>query len=143
MQRPATGMPAMLAVAWGLAAVSGVMAQTGSLPAEDVAAIEQLLSQRADLVQARDWAPWWEIYEEDALFVPPEGSPALLADWAAVYEPSDFKVEEFTGRVEEIDGRGHLAFLRASNVEVTRPEGVEPDSLTGTFVWLVRKRPDG
>jgi ketosteroid isomerase-like protein len=118
--------------------------EVGKLSQEDVEAIEQLVDQRAAVIHARDWEPWWAIYEKDALFIPPWGSPITLRDWTATQEPADLNMVEYSAEIEEIDGCGDLAYLRARYVEVmSSTEGVEPHPHPGTFVWLLRKRADG
>lgn len=127
-----------------LAACRSQAPPVGNLSEEDVAAIERLVSQREASARAPTWDPLWEIYERDALFVPPYGSPISVGEWTAAHDPSDVDVVEFSAEIQEIDGRGDLAFLRGTYVEVmSMTEGVEPHPHTGTFVWLVRKKPDG
>jgi len=128
----------------GLSACRPPAQEAGPLSDEDVAAIKELVSLRAALAQAPNWDAWWAVYERDALFVPPYGAPYAIADWMSAYDSSEINVAEFSAEIEEIDGRGDLAYLRARYLEVmSMTEGAEPQPLTGTYVWLLRKKPDG
>ena len=118
--------------------------EAGPLSEEDVAAIEASLDAFTEAILAGDWAGVAAWYTENAVFMLPngaalEGRAAILA-WLEPVPP----IAQREATILEVDGRGDLAFVRASYSETYTIEGTpEPIHDTGKYVEIWRKQPDG
>jgi uncharacterized protein (TIGR02246 family) len=127
-----------------LAACQAPAPEAAPLSEEDVGAIKASTDSFVEALLAGDWAAFAALYTEDAVVMPPnvpvvEGRVALQA----FLEPlSRFTQVELT--IVQIDGRGDLAFVRATYSETFIVEGTpEPIHDTGKYVQIWRQQPDG
>jgi len=120
----------------------------GQLPAELTAAdIEAIRAVDADLARtgaAGDWEAFVALYTEDAMLLPPNapaatGRSAIRDHFASLPPINVFDIE-----VEEIVGRGDLAFVRGTYLlELAPPGAPTPIRDSGKFIEIRRKQPDG
>jgi ketosteroid isomerase-like protein len=119
--------------------------EAGPLSDEDVAAINDLAQRWAQLEKAGDWAGVAALHTDDAVWMPPNENivegPAAMRAWA---EEGEVNVLELSSSIAEIDGRGDLAYLRASYTWTFEAAGLEePITDVGKWVAVLRKQPDG
>jgi uncharacterized protein (TIGR02246 family) len=109
-----------------------------------VAAIEASSAAFVEAVLAGDWAAVAAFYTEDAVLMFPnepvvEGRVAIQAFFELF--PS---ITQFEPTIVQMDGRGDLAFVRATYAMIYIVEGTpEPTHDTGKYVEIWRKQPDG
>jgi uncharacterized protein (TIGR02246 family) len=127
-----------------LAACQAPAPEAGPLSEEDVAAITASTDSFVEALLAGDWAAFAALYTEDAVFMSPnvpvvEGRVAIQA----FLEPFPrFTQAELT--IVQIDGRGNLAFVRATYSMTILVEGTpEPTHDTLKHVEIWRKQPEG
>jgi len=127
-----------------LAACQAPAPEVGPLPEEDVAAITASSAAFVEAVLAGDWAAVAAFYTEDAVLMFPnelvvEGRMAVQAFFDLF--PS---ITQFEPTIVQIEGRGDLAFVRATYSMTILVEGTpEPTHDTGKYVEIWRKQPDG
>jgi len=127
-----------------LAACQAPAPEVGPLSEEDVAAIKASSAAFVEAVLAGDWAAVAAFYTEDAVLMFPsepvvEGRMAVQAFFELF--PS---VTQFEPTIVQIDGRGDLAFVRATYSMTILVEGTpEPTHDAGKYVEIWRKQPDG
>lgn len=134
----------VLLAALALALASTACQQAAPLSEEDLAAIDQASESYKQAVLAGDWEVWAAFYTEDAVIMP-TGQPAVrgrdaIRAWGEAFPTI---VEWTTDRVE-VDGRGDLAYVRATFSMTVEAEGeAEPVSERGKYLEIWRKQPDG
>ncbi len=117
--------------------------EVGPLSEQDVEAIRSTREAYVQAVLAGDSGATVAQFTEDAVLMPPnqplvEGRP----DIGAWYTP--FTVTEYTVTEAQVDGRGGLAYDRGTYSVTFSTEGMpEPVSVTGKYVHILRKQPDG
>lgn len=119
-------------------------AAPAGLSAADQAAIRAADDAAAQHIIAKDWAGWAGDFTEDAILMPPNGDPVMgpagIKAWAEAFPPfTDFKVT-----LEEVEGRGDLAYGRGTYSMVISPPGAPapiPDH--GKYLAIYRKQADG
>ncbi len=127
-----------------LAACQAPAPEVGPLSEEDVAAIKASSAAFVEAVLAGDWSAVAAMYTEDAVLMFPnepavEGRVAVQAFFELF--PSN---TQFEPTIVQIDGRGDLAFVRATYSMTILVEGTpEPTHDTGKYVEIRRKQPDG
>jgi uncharacterized protein (TIGR02246 family) len=135
---------AALALALASTACQPPAQEAAGLSEEDVATIAASPDAFAEAMLAGDWAAVAALYTEDAVFMHPnrpavEGRAAIQARMEQLRP-----FEQFEATIVEIDGRGDLAFVRATYSETYTVEGTpEPIHDTGKYVEIWRKQPDG
>jgi uncharacterized protein (TIGR02246 family) len=115
-----------------------------ALSDEDVAAIKASTKAFMQAVRSEDSAAGAALYTEDAVLMPP--NQPMVQGRAAIqtWKEASPTYTEFNLTVEEIDGRGDLAFVRGTYSLAVVPEGApEPIQDTGKYVEIRRKQPDG
>lgn len=115
-----------------------------ALSDEDVAAIKASTEAYMQAARSEDSAARAALYTEDAVLMPP--NQPMVQGRAAIQEWSEALPTEmeFNLTVEEIDGRGDLAFVRGTYSLAVVPEGApEPIKDTGKFIEIRRKQEDG
>jgi len=116
--------------------------ETAGLSDEDVASITAVTEATEKAEEAGDWAALAALGTEDFVWMPPndrilEGQEAIVA----YTEESGFQFEEVSTSITEIDGRGDLAYFRAT-YSLTFA-GEEPFTDVGKWIAILRKQPDG
>lgn len=114
------------------------------LTAEQIEAIQAISDalERAD--NAGDWDAVAALYTQDAILLPPN-APAVtgrsaIREFFASLPP----INSFNLQVEEIVGRGDLAYVRGTYSMELAPAGApEPIRDTGKYIEIRRKQADG
>ncbi len=110
---------------------------------DDTEAIRKLVEEDADAVRRADWDSLSSLFAEDAVRMPPNQAPITgrkaIRSWLQTFP----QVDDFTIRVEEIDGRGDLAFLRASYTVSLGRKSANPVRDTGSLLAILKKQADG
>jgi len=117
--------------------------EAGPLSDDDVAAIKASIEAYMQAVRSEDSAATAALYTENAVLMPPNES--MIQGRAAIqtWEEAGPITTEFNLTVEEIDGRGDLAFVRGTySITVVLEGAPEPIQDTGKYVEIRRKQPD-
>ena len=141
-----------------LAGLSVMLAGAGCQPAPpasaplsqaDRAAIEAFHEKFLEAERANDWEAVAALMAEDAVIMP-MGSPVLdgpagyLAYVTPLVEDYGVVVTDFVGEIQEIDGRGDIAYLRTTWSHSVTMDGVpEPIAEAGKQLIILRRQPDG
>lgn len=139
---------AALSLVSTVAACAVPPSDTAALSDEDLAAMK-LLGEKTvvDQLLAKDWEAFAAGFTEDAVrMVPNEPAHigrAAIEEWAiANWDAVTFT--EGTQTLEEVEGRGDLAFARLSySFTVEVPGMDEPITDVGKGIVILRKQPDG
>lgn len=116
----------------------------GALSVEDTEAIRAIGEQFVRFMLARDFDALVRLYTEDGVFMPP-GRPPLkgrlaLREWLGAFP----QVTRLTFTLDEIDGRGDLAYARGTYTMTLQPEGAPgPVEDVGKFLEIRKKQADG
>lgn len=119
-------------------------ASVAELSDADRRAIESVDAAAARAGVAGDFDAFAALYTEDAVLLPPNapavrGRAAIRDFWASVPTITAFDID-----VEEIVGRGDLAYVQGTYVlELTPPGAAEPIRDEGKFIEIRRRQPDG
>ena len=135
---------ALLAFAVACAARQPPAQEQAGLSDDDVAAIRALMQAVSEAEEANDWAAVVALGTEDFVWMPPnegiiEGRAAILA----YTEQSGLRVHESVVSATEIEGRGDLAYFRATYRMTTSIGDAEPATDVGKWIAILRKQPDG
>ncbi len=115
----------------------------------DVAAIEAFHQSFLEAERANDWQGVAALMAEDAVIMPMghpvlDGPAGYLDYVAAIVEDYGVVVTEFVGTIQEIDGRGDLAYLRTTWSHSVTMNGVpEPIAEAGKQLIVPRRQADG
>ncbi len=135
----------------GYAVVSLVVALTACQPtapaglsSADQAAVRAADNAAAQHIIAKDWTAWAGDFTEDAILLPPNGDPvtgrAGITAWAEAFPP----FTDFTASLEEVEGRGDLAYGRGTYAMMITPPGAAgPIHDHGKYLAIYRKQADG
>jgi ketosteroid isomerase-like protein len=119
-------------------------ATIGMLSSTDHAAIRVVSERFPTFLIGRDFAALARLYTEDTVFMPPHhpaihGRAALEA-WIASFP----RVLRMTLNVEDIDGRGDIAYVRGSYTMTLHPDGApNPIDDVGKYLEIRKRQPDG
>lgn len=113
--------------------------EAGPLTEADVAAIEALVEAHVQAGLTGDWEAFFSHYADDAVVMWPN-RPAIEG-LAALREVKLYRGAEYELLPVEIDGRGDLAFVRATFSLLLDVEGAVTNE--GKLVWILRRGPDG
>ncbi len=119
--------------------------QPGARPLseEDVAAIRNLLAIYEQEAKRGDWDAWAGVWAEGAVYMVPNG-PAIQGREAIKASVAGPVPQEFTATIEEIDGRGDLAFVRGTfSLTMVLAGEAAPVEEVGKWLWVVHRQPDG
>jgi len=119
-------------------------AEVGQLSEADKTAIQAVVDDVAEATLASDMEALYAKMTEDLVEMPPN-QPALegLAAYREWLESQDISVSELSVAVAEIDGRGDLAYLRATYSETFTVGEAGPIEEQGKFVSILKKQADG
>jgi ketosteroid isomerase-like protein len=121
-------------------------ADMASSSEEDVAAIRAGVFEFQDGIRAMDFAGAAELYQDDAVLMPPNqesfsGKDAWL-EWAAEWHITG--ITRYDLGIDAIQVSGDLAYMRGTYAEVLTMEGVpEPFSDQGKALQIWKKQADG
>lgn len=138
-------LTAVLAIALAAAACQTPAQQAGALSDEDMSAIRAQMNGFVEAVLANDWAAAAEVYAEDVVLMIPE-APVMQGreTWREFALSFNATVTAYSIVIDEIDGRGDLAFVRGKYSESLLFEGAaEPVSGVGKFLEIWRRGSDG
>lgn len=114
------------------------------LTEEDVAAIKEAAESYRAAVMAGDMETWAAFYTEDAVIMPAGQAAVSGRDAIRAWGEAFPTIIEWTPSIVEVDGRGDLAYVRASFSMTTAVEGVaEPVQESGKYLEVWRKQADG
>ncbi|MGH9323091.1 MAG: YybH family protein [Vicinamibacteria bacterium] len=110
----------------------------------DLAAIRKVSDDFTKHIVASDWGALMKLYTEDAIVMPP-GAPAAQGRAAIEAFLVAFpKVTEMDLALEEIEGRGDLAFVRGTyTMTLEIPGAPGPMTDKGKYLEIRRKQADG
>jgi len=114
------------------------------LSAADLDAIAAVGRAFSGALVRRDLDTLASLYSDDAVLMPPhhpavQGRAAIKA-WLGGFPP----VTQLDLRVDRIDGRGDLAYVRGSYTMVLKPgDAPETVSDTGKYLEIRHRQPDG
>jgi uncharacterized protein (TIGR02246 family) len=133
-----------MAVLLALSCVAAGCKQTGSFLQADQAALRTDTEQWNRLANAADWARLAALYTDNAVLLPPNGAMvrgrASIQTWMAAFP----KIQTISAQVQEIDGRGDLAYVRGTyTLNLAQQGEVPPVKDVGKYVEIHRKQPDG
>ncbi|MBA7538256.1 hypothetical protein ES705_30530 [subsurface metagenome] len=117
--------------------------EASPLSEDDVEAIEGIIQQYAQAMQAKDLNAWMGLWTEDAVMMPPnspalEGREAIIQDLMAGPAPTEFVLD-----VLDIDGTGDVAYVRGTYSITMTVAGVpEPVRYNGNYLSIFKKQPD-
>jgi uncharacterized protein (TIGR02246 family) len=119
-------------------------AQEAGLSGEDIAALNQAADAYQAAVMAGDWDAWAAFYTEDAVIMPPGQASVSSRDAIKAWGEAFPTIVEWTTDRVDVDGRGDLAYVRATFSMTVEVEGeAEPVSEQGKYLEIWRKQPDG
>jgi ketosteroid isomerase-like protein len=135
---------AVLALAFASTACQPPAQEAPGLSEEDVAAIRTVMEAGAEAEEAGDWAALVALGTEDFVWMPPnveilEGRAAIIA----FVEESGLQIQESLVSATEIDGRGDLAYFRATYRLRMSFGDAEPITDVGKWIAILRKQADG
>lgn len=110
----------------------------------DTEAIRSSTNAFVQAVTAADWNSVAALYTEDAIVMPPNAPAATgrsaIREWLGSFPPmSDFDLE-----VEEVEGRGDLAYARGTyTMELNPPGAPNPIRDRGKYIEIRRRQEDG
>lgn len=124
--------------------LAGCSSTPGALTEADLDSIREVSDEFSRSFVASDWAAVSRLYTQDAALMPP-GGPAVKGRSAVVASLAVLpKTTELNLTLDEIDGRGDLAYVRGSySMTVEIPGSSEPVKDKGKFLEIRRKQPDG
>jgi ketosteroid isomerase-like protein len=116
-----------------------------SLSEEDVAAIRAFGPAIDEVAPSGNWSAFPELFTEDGILMPANGSTyEVRSEFMTIIESIGMTMREHTIEFVEVDGRGDIAYGRATYSETYEVAGVsEPISDTGKVLAIFRKQPDG
>jgi len=118
-----------------------------SMPTELTAVeIEAILAVSDALVEADnagDWDAVAALHTQDAILLPPNGPVVTGRSAIRGFFASLPPIKSFELEVDEVAGRGDLAYVRGTYSMVLAPPGSEPILDTGKYIEIRRKQEDG
>ncbi len=138
---------AALALGFASTAFQPLAQEAGPLSEDDVAAITSQTERFRQAILAGDWAANAGLFTQDGVLMPPnhpavQGRTAIQEWGTATFGAASFT--EFTNAPVEIDGRGGIAYSRATYSLALSVEGIaEPITDTGKYIVIWKKQADG
>jgi ketosteroid isomerase-like protein len=115
-----------------------------SLSEQDVRTIRELSTNFMEFMVKKDFSRADEVYTEDAVLMPPDFGAvtglAAIKDFLGGFPP----IHEFENVVDDVDGRGDMAYVRGHFRMVMMPEaGAEPVVEEGQYLEIRKRQDDG
>jgi len=125
------------------AACSPGRGDAGTLSADDLSALRAIAEQDTRIVLARDWTTLTARFAPDAVRMPPN-SPAIqgreaIRQFLEAMPP----ISAFNFRMLDLQGDGHMAYMRAAWSITVAPPGVAAVSDSGKILIVFEKQSDG
>jgi uncharacterized protein (TIGR02246 family) len=120
-----------------------MMPTLAPLSAADTAALRAVHDRFSAALLSHDFDAVAALYAEDAVLLPPQ-EPAVhgraaIRKWTASV-PS---VTRLVLQVDDLDGRGDVAYMRGTFAMTLQPEGAAAVSVAGKYVEILKKQADG
>lgn len=118
--------------------------ETIALTDEDIAAIRASTESFVQAWESRDFDTLMALYTEDAILMPPNASLVQGRAARQAFIENFPPVKEISLTIEEIDGRGDLAYVRGTYSMTIEMQGApEPIQDIGKYIEIRVKQPDG
>ena len=120
------------------------MAEDTALSEADIAAIRAVTEAFPGHMESADRGGIAELYTEDAVLMP-GGAPTVRGRQAIREFMSGFPpITRMELSIDEIDGRGDLAFVRGPFAMTMQPEGAPaPVKMVGKYIEIRQRQADG
>ena len=116
---------------------------TNNLSDYDIKYLKSIADRDGELVVGKQWDTLTAQYSIDAVRHPPNGSPIRGRDsirqWYNFLPP----IKTFHFRMDELNGDGTYAYMRATYDIILSPPGYPSVSDTGKTLIVFKKQPDG
>lgn len=94
-------------------------------------------------ILAKDFDGWGTSVTSDVVMYPPNSKPVVGRDAAVAFVRSYPPIEQFAINVDEVTGRGDVAYDRGTfTLQAKLPNGAQISD-TGSFFSVFRRQPDG
>ena len=119
--------------------------QPATTTGPDVEAITAWLEQCTAAFNAGDPEGILALFSDDAVSMPPDAPPVSFGELRSLYELMfGENTVQVTTQADEVVVAGDLAVMRASYEDTITPRGEgEPTEMSGTWLIVLRKQPDG
>ena len=109
----------------------------------DTAALRAVHDRFSVALLRQDFDAVAALYAEDAVLLPPQ-EPAVhgraaIRTWTAAVP----RVTRVVLEVDDVDGRGDVAYMRGTFAMTLEPEGAPALSVVGKYVEILKKQADG
>ena len=126
-----------------LAILIGCGSATGDLSQTDKGAVKAQIEKYRQAALAADWDTWGNTLSSDVIVLPPNMQPLTGRAAAVAWIKTFPKLTGFTVNVEEVSGRGDLAYSRGTyELKMVMPDGSAATD-RGTFLDVHRRQSDG
>lgn len=135
--------PHLIACLVLLAMTGACKRETPDMSQADKAAVQATIDKYVQTAVTANWDAWGQTLTSDVFYSPPNLAPMNGRDAAVAWAKTFPKIMSLTSSVDEIAGRGDVAFARGSyTLTVTLPDG-SPMADRGAFLGIHRRQPDG
>lgn len=126
-----------------LAATGACERGAGELSQADRAAVQANIDSYSGTAVAANWDAWAQTITSDVFYSPPNLAPMNGREAVVTWVKTFPRIVSLTPTVEEMTGRGDMAFVRgAYTLVVELPDG-SPMTEHGVFLVIHRRQPDG
>ena len=126
-----------------LVLVTGCAREAPELSQADQDAVKAHIEKYRLAVLAADWGAWGATLTADVTVSPPNVPPIAGREAAVAWVKTFPPISGFTVNVEEVTGRGDLAFARGTyELKMTLPDGSTATD-RGAFLEVHRRQSDG
>ncbi len=136
-------LAAELALLVALTACQRQTVEQRELSQADKTAVKAEIERYRQAVLAGDWSAWGSTLMPDVFFSPPHMAPVTSRDAAIAWAKGLPRITSFTVNVEDVGGRGDLAYARGSYAFTVTPPNGAPTTERGIFLELHRRQADG
>lgn len=115
----------------------------GTFTTADSTAVRATADKWVSTLLAADYNGWGTTVSSDVVMYPPNSKPIVGRDAAIAFVQSYPRITHFTLRVDELGGRGDIAYDRGNfQIAFTLPDG-KTGADTGSFMTVFKRQPDG
>ncbi len=109
----------------------------------DVTAVRESMDAYVRTVLASDWDGWGKLLLSDVVAMPPNHAPLTGRAAAIAYVKTYPKITKFTTTIDEIAGRGDVAYSHGRySITTVTPDGKSTTD-KGSFLEIHRRQSDG
>jgi uncharacterized protein (TIGR02246 family) len=111
----------------------------------DVEAVTAFVATYTAAVEAEDMETWQTLRTSDMIAFPPDAPPFVGLETLRSWAEGTFATTSttFTAQPEDVLVAGDLATVRASYTQIVTPNDGDAMELSGTWLMVLRKQPDG